>query len=216
VTAKIQAILPMRSGSRRIRNKNTRFIKGRPLYEYIVNALVGVKLIDRIIINTDIASVLKRYKDKKRFIALKRESHLQGNCNMNLVIEDTLNKVKGEHFLQVHATNPLISVKTINTAIKTYFKHLKKHDSLFSVTKLQKRLWNKDGMALNHNPVASPTTQDLEPYFEENSGLYIFSRSSFMKNKNRIGLKPYLFKTGFIESIDVDTKEELNLVKRLL
>lgn len=213
---KIHALLPMRKGSQRIKDKNIRLINGKPLYEYIVATLLTVKRIDKIILNTDIPTVIQKYKDQQKFIVIKREKRLKENCNINLVIENTLQGVEGEHFLQTHATNPLIRGETIYAAIKTYFNNLGGHDSLFSVTRLQKRFWDKKGRALNHNLCDPPTTQDVEPYFEENSGLYIFSRSSFMKNKNRIGVKPYLFETSFMESIDVDAPEELNLVKRLL
>src|SRR3989338_1861027 len=187
---KIQAILPMRAGSQRIKNKNVRLIEGRPLYECIVATLLKVKHIDKIILNTDIAAVIQGYRNKKRFIVIEREKHLKGNCNINSVIENTLHKAQGEYFLQTHATNPLISAGTIDAAIKMYFNNLAKYDSLFSVTRVQKRLWDKNGRALNHNLLDPPTTQDLDPYFEENSGFYIFSRNSFEKNKNRIGAKP--------------------------
>ena len=51
---KIVAILPMRDGSQRVINKNSRVINGKHLYEYIIDKLLNFNLISNIIINTDI------------------------------------------------------------------------------------------------------------------------------------------------------------------
>ena len=53
----------------------------------------------------------------------------------------------------------------------------------------------------------------MSKLYEENSCFYIFSRSSFNKNFNRIGKKPGVFETSIIESIDIDNIEDLELVK---
>jgi CMP-N-acetylneuraminic acid synthetase len=213
---KITAILPMRAGSTRIKNKNILKIGSKPLYAYILDTLLASNYIGEIIINTDIKRMAKKYKNCKRIITLQRPRFLQGNCSINLVIKDTLNRVQGEHFLQTHATNPLLSSQTIDSAISRYFKNLKLYDSLFSVTKIQKRFWDKDVKPVNHELNESPTTQNLEPYYEENSCIYIFSRASFVKNKNRIGRRPYMFETSLMESFDIDTKNEFKMARRIL
>ena len=60
-------------------------------------------------------------------------------------------------------------------------------------------------------------TQDLDPIYEENSNFYIFSRESFIKsNQNRIGLKPYLFPTDKIESIDIDDLNDFKIAESLI
>jgi CMP-N-acetylneuraminic acid synthetase len=213
---KVIAILPMRAGSKRIKNKNTIMVGGKPLYSYVVDSLLASKKVAKIIINSDIKEIDNKYREHDKIVFLQRPKRLRGNCSMNLVIKDTLGRIDGEHFLQTHATNPLLSAGTIDNAVKTYFKKLTQYDSFFSVTKLQKRFWDKKGNPVNHNPKHSPTTQDLEPYFEENSCVYIFSRKSFFKNNNRIGKKPHMFKTSVNESFDIDNIEELKLLNRIL
>ena len=61
----IVVILPMRSGSQRVINKNSRIIKGKYLYEFIIDKLLSFNIITKIIINTDIATVHKKYFLKK-------------------------------------------------------------------------------------------------------------------------------------------------------
>jgi CMP-N-acetylneuraminic acid synthetase len=61
---------------------------------------------------------------------------------------------------------------------------------------------------VNHDPNNLVRTQDLEPWYEENSNLYIFTRDSFARTNARIGAKPMMFETPRIESFDIDTPVE--------
>ncbi len=213
---RITALLPMRAGSQRVKNKNIRIVKGKPLYIYILKSLYESKYIDKIIINTDIQEIISRYQNDAKIKIINREEHLKGNCSMNMVIENTLAKDSSENYIQLHATNPLLKPGSIDMGIKTYFENKKNYDSLFSVNKIQKRFWTKDWVPLNHNPADSPTTQDLEIIYEENSCFYIFSKKSFFSTMNRIGKNPYLLEISSLEAIDIDTEEELEIAEKLL
>jgi len=213
---RITAILPMRAGSQRIKGKNTKLINGKPLYEYILNTLFSSDYVDRIVITTDISEVIERYRNNERVILIERPRELRGNCNMNWVIKDVLDKVDGEYFLQTHATSPLLKKETLDSAIKIFFENLPEKQSLFSVNRLQKRFWWKDGTPINHNPDDQPTTQILEPYYEENSCFYIFTRTSFNQKENRIGKNPQLFEINPIEAVDIDVEQDLEIAKKLL
>jgi len=212
----MNAILPIRAGSQRVKNKNIFPINNKPLYSYIVETLKNVDQIDKIIINTDYEIIKESFINDPRVNVMDRDKKLRGNCNINLVIQQVLEKYEGEYFLQTHATNPLLTAETINFAID-YFKNNKEgFDSLFSVTKVQKRFWTEKSAPINHSMTEEPTTQNLEPMFEENSCLYFFSRTSFYNRKNRIGSKPGIFPIPKIESVDIDDMEDLELVTRLL
>ena len=67
---KIVAILPMRDGSQRVINKNSRVINGKHLYEYIIDKLLNFNLISNIIINTDIEMVHEKYISNHNHIDL--------------------------------------------------------------------------------------------------------------------------------------------------
>jgi len=212
----VTAILPMRSGSQRVIGKNERLINNKFLYEYIVDSLLNADRVSNIIINTDIESVKEKYSSNKKINIIERSNRLSGNCNMNDVIAHTLEKIGDDLFIQVHATNPMLKSKTIDRAIELFIQNQKNFDSLFSVTKVQKRFWKKDGSPINHKIDDEPTTQNLEPYFEENSCLYIFTRDSFYRNKNRIGNNPLLFEISKIEAWDIDEEEDFEIAKNML
>lgn len=120
-------------------------------------------------------------------------------------------------FLQTHSTNPLITSFTIDAAVDAFHAgYPTHHDSLFSVNVLQTRLYDVLGRALNHNASFLIRTQDLPPVYEENSVLYVFNAADLFQRRQRIGVRPLMFKTPPDESHDIDTAADWDLVQSLL
>jgi CMP-N-acetylneuraminic acid synthetase len=215
---RINALLPMKGHSERVPNKNMRQFNGRPLYHSVAEVLQSSCLISSIIINTDshiIAEDATKHFSKVRIV--ERPIGLQGDfVPMNDIIAHDLSVTEGDHFLQTHSTNPLLTVNTLDRAIEEYFNTLEINDSLFSVTRLQARLYWQSGEPINHNPRELLRTQDLPPVLEENSNFYLFSRSSFTAAGNkRIGLKPRMFEMNKLEAVDIDEEEDFMLAELL-
>ena len=202
------ALLPMKANSERVKGKNFREFAGKPLFRWILDTLLSVDAIDFIVINTDAREILNAngLTDSSRVLIRDRKPELCGDLvSMNRVLEDDIQSVNAKTFLMTHTTNPLISANTLEQAIKSYNDGLKDgYDSLFTVNKFQTRFYREDGEPVNHDPQKLLRTQDLEPWYEENSSLYIFSRDSFSSTQARIGTAPILFETPAIESQDID------------
>lgn len=216
---KITALLPMKSHSERVPNKNIKNIAGKPLYRWILDKLLSIKGIDTIIINTDSEEILSEdeLNNDEKIILRRRKQELRGDfVSMNNILEDDIKAIESDLYLMTHSTNPLLSKVTIQRALTEYTMNSKKYDSLFSVTKYQTRFYHKNGKAINHNPDNLVRTQDLDPYYEENSCLYIFTKDSFYKKYARIGAKPLLFETPKIESIDIDDNEDWLIAESLI
>jgi CMP-N-acetylneuraminic acid synthetase len=215
---KLIALLPMKEHSERVPNKNMKSFCGAPLYHAIVKKLQQSEYISQIAIDTD--SKIIREDALRNFhnvVIIDRPEELCGDfVSMNLVLENDLNQLPGEHFLQTHSTNPLLTVETLNSAVKTYFNSLKEYDSIFSVTRWQTRFYWQNGGPVNHNPEELIRTQDLSPVYEENSNFYIFSKDSFRKaNSRRIGSRPKMYVVERLESIDIDENIDFELAEFL-
>ena len=216
---KMKALLPMKGNSERVANKNMRSFNGAPLYHAITKSLLASKYITHIIINTDSEIIKKDAKDNfgDSIILIDRPSEIQGDyVSMNDILKYDLDQIDDQHFLQTHSTNPLLKTETIDNAIETYFKGLEVFDSIFGVTKFQTRFYDKNAKPINHNPEELLRTQDLEPFYEENSNFYIFSKESFEKSgQKRIGLKAKISEVNKLEAVDIDDMEDFKLAELL-
>jgi CMP-N-acetylneuraminic acid synthetase len=145
---------------------------------------------------------------------LQRPEHLRdGNIPMNDVLLNIVNQVPADFYLQTHSTNPLLKAATISKALELFISQYPIYDSLFSVTRLQTRLWDGLARAVNHNPNILLRTQDLPPIYEENSCMYVFSKQLLEEKHNRIGNRPYLFEIPKSEALDIDEEIDFTLTE---
>ena len=119
-------------------------------------------------------------------------------------------------YLQTHSTNPLLRPETISRAVQTLQANYPAYDSLFSVTRLQTRLWDGLGRAINHNPAILLRTQDLPPVYEENSCIYLFTRPTLELRRNRIGERPFLFEIDRAEAQDIDEEIDFTIADLMM
>lgn len=218
---KVVALLPIKAHSARVKGKNFRNFAGRPLFHWILDSLRSVNEIERIVINTDAVDLLLEngLVTDDRIILRKRKHEICGDfVSMNMVLADDVESIDAETYIMTHTTNPLLTGDTILKALKTYQECLYKNecDSLFSVNHFQTRFYTAKAEAVNHDPDNLIRTQDLEPWYEENSNLYIFNRKSFTHRNARIGKNPKMFETPKIESVDIDDVTGWNMAEMLL
>ncbi len=207
---RLAALVPMRHHSQRVPGKNYRPLAGKPLFHHILETLLAVPEIETVMVDTDSEPVMDGVR--RLFPTVKlipRPEHLRAdNVPMNDILLHDTAQVDSDFYLQTHSTNPLLTSASISRAIQSLFTNYPKHDSLFSVTRLQTRLYDKDGRAVNHNPLELIQTQDLPPVYEENSCLYIFTRENLVRKRHRIGDSPLMFEIPADEAWDID--EELD------
>ena len=217
---RVVALLPMKAHSERVRRKNFRIFNGKPLFRWVLSSLLAVEEIDQIVINTDARHILAEngLLDSDRVIVRDRKPEICGDLvSMNLVLADDVANVPADIYVMTHTTNPLLTPGTIREALALYLRGRAERgaDSVFAVNKFQTRFYRADGSAINHDPARLIRTQDLEPWFEENSNLYVFSKTSLVSTMSRIGKRPLLFEMRKSESIDIDDEESWNIAEAM-
>lgn len=219
MTNNIVALLPLKANSERVPRKNFRYLAGKPLVSWMLDCLLAIQEIDVVVINTDAREELAKVGvlESPRVVIRDRKKELCGDLvSMNRVLEDDVDNIISRHYLMTHTTNPLLSEATVRAAIRKYLSALSTNDSLFTVNRVQTRFYRGNGKPVNHDPENLVRTQDLEPWFEENSCLYLFSSESFKQTGARIGKRPVIFETPKLESVDIDEPEDWDLAEALL
>jgi len=209
---KITALVPMRHHSQRVPGKNFKNLAGKPLFHHILKTLSSCEEISEIIVDTDsdvieegIANIFPSVRVIQRPEGLRAD-----DVPMNEILIHDARQTNADLFLQTHSTNPLLQKETISRAIQAFLENQATFDSLFSVTRLQTRLWDRNFKAINHDPKILLQTQDLPPIFEENSCIYLFTLENLIKRNNRIGEKPMMFEIPSEEAVDID--EEIDFL----
>jgi CMP-N-acetylneuraminic acid synthetase len=207
----------MRHNSERVPGKNYRLFAGKALFHYIVESLLTCTRISQVVINTD-SPIIKEdvAKQYPQVTLIDRPKHLRaGTVAMNDVLLYDVKRVRADFYLQTHSTNPLLRTETISRAIDFFLENYPNYNSLFSVTRVNTRLWDQSGNPINHDPRVLLRTQDLPPIYEENSCLYIFSRKTILEQQNRIGKRPFMFEIDPVEACDIDEELDFQIAESL-
>ncbi len=220
MTQELIALLPMKAHSSRVPGKNFRKLHGKPLFRWMLDTLLDLDFVDIVLINTDAQRELERagMPDSARLVIKDRPSHLLGDdVSMNLIIQDDVDSHPARHYLMTHSTNPALTASTLRSAYEEYMAGLQRgYDSLFSVTRHQARFYDRDVRPINHDPAKLVPTQELEPWFEENSCYYFFSPDSFAATAARIGGRPLMHETPGSEDIDIDEWRDWHMAEAVL
>jgi CMP-N-acetylneuraminic acid synthetase len=210
---KLAALVPMRHHSQRVPGKNYRPLAGKPLFHHILETLLTVPQIEAVMVDTDSETIME---DVGRLFPtvklIHRPEHLRADdIPMNDILLHDTAQLDAEFYLQTHSTNPLLKAGTISKGIEKFFTEYPRYDSLFSVTRLQTRLYFEDGRAINHDPAVLLQTQDLPPVYEENSCMYLFTRANLARKHHRIGDQPLMFEINRDEAWDIDEEIDFEI-----
>lgn len=206
-------LIPARSGSKRIPNKNLVYLNGKPLIAYVLEC--GLAVSEEVYVSTDSKDIAKVALDYGARV-IERPPSLAGDLTpANDVIKHFLDEVdfKGA-FAYVQPTSPLVQPHFLQRG----FDKLATggYESVISVTENTQFFWNSKHEAVNFVRGQRPRTQDMEKWYAENGAFYLTSREAFENDGVLVNGR-----VGFIImpqslSFEVDTADDLHIIKNLL
>jgi CMP-N-acetylneuraminic acid synthetase len=209
---KITAVVPIKLTNERLPGKNLKILGDKPLIQYILYTLTSIPTIDTVYVYCSNERLCGFLPEKVRF--LKRPEFLDlPSSNFNQIFDSFISEVESEIYVYTHATAPFLRAETIVECIEEVKRG--KYDSAFTVSKIQDFLW-MNGRPLNFDVSDMPRSQDLPPIYRETSGVYVFTRESYVANHARIGKRPYMKEVSFKESVDINNSEDFELAEKLL
>lgn len=212
---KITAIIPVRKGSVRCKNKNIRNFCDTNLLKLKICALKNIQEIDEIIVSSDCPQMLNLANDLGVKIHARPEYYSSSECQNHEYWKYIAESVgECDNFMMVNCVSPLINENIMNKFIKTY----KENNYKNMVTVNDKYKFFCDTITkkeINFNLNKSLNSQSLKPLSEITFGLCISERKDIIETSCIFGKNPYFYKLDDIESIDIDNNNEF-IVSELL
>ena len=206
---KVAAFATIKLNSQRVPHKNTQPIGSKPLCWHILNTALQVEAIDDVYVYCS-NSLVRKYMPNKA-IYVEREKWLDGD---EIKAKDTytafLNDIVADVYMAMCTTSPFTKKETMENALNKVL--YEGYDSAFTAKKMQTFAWYQ-GKPINYDLNDVPRTQDMEPIFVETSAFFIFKRELWTEHGRRIGFHPYIQEVGDIESVDIDTPEDLKFAQ---
>ena len=213
------AIIPARSGSKRIKNKNIKLINGKPMISWVIKILQLSKIFNDIIVSTDskkIANISQKYGATVPFLRSKTISGPK--TPTNIVICDAIKKIKknkkNNYICCVYPTAILLQINDIK---KGYNKIIKSNlDYVFSATQHEKSVIRSFILKGNNTKQIVPKShnfrsQDLENTFYDSGQFYWGSRNVWLKRKNFFNSKSSIIHIPSYRCQDIDIQDDLKL-----
>ena len=215
-------IIPLRSGSKGLKNKNISTFGNESLVNCLLNKITNIRDINKIYILTDSKSYKQKIKKHKKVdLSYHRPKRLSlDNSNIYDLVSHFIkwesekeNKIKNILLLQV--TSPLLNKKEIEKTI--LFIKKKKIKSLFHVCEIIEnpndciKGYNKNWSFLSKK--IKVNRQNYDKYYFITGSLYFFTKNFFLKYKKFYKKKSIAYKVDKINFIDIDTNFDLALAK---
>lgn len=214
----IKALIPVRAGSDRVKNKNIRPFAGSSLLEIKIKQLQRIPGIDEICVNSDCENMLAVAKDLGA-TAIKRDAkYATSHVPMVDVWQNMAINMDCKDILYTNVTNPLVEDNTYNEIIRlwgsNHFDGDYPFNSITTTHPVIEYLWH-DHKPVNYNPKSHPRSQDLPKYYGLNFAVSIIPKHLMVSSKSIIAKTFYPYHIKQIECIDIDDMEDFFLAETL-
>lgn len=223
---KILAIIPARSGSKGLKDKNIKKINSKPLITYTIESALYSRVFEDVIVSTDselYANISKNAGASVPF--LRPKSISEDKSSTTQVIEYTLKRLEKEgkrydYFMILQPTSPLRNSSDILKAVELLFE--KKGTSIISVcetehstnliNKLDATLCMSNFLSIENNK----RRQDFNKEYRLNGAIYLCEVKKFLRTKDFYSGDSYAYIMNKINSIDIDDELDFRIAEILI
>ena len=210
----LTAVIPVRKGSQRVKNKSFRKFNKKSLLEYHIEKLKKISSIDEIVVNTDSSEAISLAKRMKVNYWKREKYYASSSCTNSEFWKHIGETTNSEFIMFTNCTNPLVKISRYQEIIKKFKTVNNKYDSVNTVTPVRDFLC-ENNKAINFKINKTPNSQDLPNISKLNFAVNILSRQTMIKRKSVLGIKPFFFEISQLESLDVDTKLDFQFAEFL-
>lgn len=223
---KILAIIPARSGSKGLKDKNIRILNTKPLIAYTIEAALKSGVFEDVVVSTDSEEYKKISEEYGAWVPFLRSKDLsKDTSSTNEVIEDVILKLKdvGKEYdllMILQPTSPLRDEEDIRNSVNLLYA--KKANSVVSMcecdhspllTKALDENMNLDGFL---SDLKQTRRQDFKKFYRLNGAIYLIKVDYFLKYKDFYKENSYAYIMDKNKSIDIDNIYDFNFAEILI
>lgn len=210
------ALVPMRGGSKSIKNKNIKYIAGRPLCAWALKAAVESAIFDEIIVSTDsdlIAEVVESL-GLGITVMMRPATLAQDTTSTEAVMLHIAEQVEFDVMTLIQVTMPLVTDKDFINAYQKFNDEVL--DSLLTGAQVKNFYWTHDGNPINYDPLKRPRRQDFDGVLMENGSFYMTRKELLLKEKCRLGGKIGIYTMPCYTAVDIDEEDDWLIAEKLI
>lgn len=225
---KIIAIIPARSGSKGLPDKNIKSVCGRPLMDYTIKAAIDSECFETVMVSTDSEKYAEIAKKCGADVPFMRSVTTAGDKAGSWdVVREILNnyKKKGiiyDYVALLQPTSPLRSAMDIRMAVKML--DADSVNNVVSVTETEHPVqWcftlpaDLEMLEYAKSPYNNMRRQDLKKHYQENGAIYLVNANKIINDDyNLYEDKCFAYIMPRERSIDIDTKLDLIVLKAII
>lgn len=218
------AIIPARSGSKGLKDKNIIDLCGKPMMAYSIEAAVESEVFDRVIVSTD-AEEYKNIALEYGADVIMRDGTLSNDTATSyMVIEDVLNKVSNEdydYFVLLQPTSPLRNYKHIIEAVQSFENSYDKFDFLVSVKEAEHanvlvKCIEEDCSLKHFDTDFSNYRRQTYKEYSPNGAIFIGRIPEYIRRKHFFGSRSLAYIMNKHDSIDIDDELDYKYAKVIM
>ena len=218
------AIIPARSGSKRIKNKNIKNFLGKPIISYTILNLLKSKVFDKIYVSTNSKKIAKISEKYGASVPFLRENKLADDKTStidvisNFLKKKNFNKNKIKIVCCVYPCTPLLDVNDLKKGIKIFLRQ--KKSFVYPILKykhpVQRSFYitKKGGISYHFPKFEKFRTQDLKSSYHDAGQFYISNFNNWI-NRSSLHIDATGFEISFKNAIDIDDPDDWTLAEYL-
>lgn len=209
-------MIPARSGSKRVKNKNLRLLSGKPLIAYVMETAQKTDL--PVYVNSDCDIILSLAKDYGCFPYKRDKALCEDSSTNDQFMNDFMSNVECDYVLQVLPTSPFVTVEEISR----FSNEMTNYDTLVSVKDAQIGCVY-DGEPVNFSKaLPNPPSQEMNPVKVYTTALMGWKCSKFKENIKDLGCAyhgghgntGYFTLSGW-STVDIDREEDFMIAESI-
>ena len=220
------AIIPARSGSKGVKNKNIRFLNGEPLIAHTIKTAIASEVYSAVYVSTDSEEIAEIAIAEGALVPFLRSKTLAEDSALAVdVMIDALKRISIEkpdqtYFSMLQPTTPLRNKEDCKLVHEILIRN--SLSSLISITQCSEHPYKMVRKSNNNSrlnfldwPYENPPRQSLPEIYIYNGAFYSSKVECFIENKTFVNDDTYLYEMPKERSINIDDEIDFKLAEIL-